>query len=199
MKFLKENSYDIVRLYINQVGITIFSLVLYTSVSLIGDTALTAQLKIWLSVFATVFYFALIYAAAWDFGAKDKIKIDSGRLSPMHTKGAVMSAVANLPNFLLALVCVIISLVSISVGGDVQSNTAFFIFNLILRFTNAMYLGIIQVTFSSITEAGLSYLLQSIGYFVMPIFAIAVTQVGYMLGERNIRIFSSLGKKPDNR
>ena len=40
MKFFKENSYDIVKLFINQIGITIFSFMLYTAVAMIEDESL---------------------------------------------------------------------------------------------------------------------------------------------------------------
>ena len=84
MRFLKENSYDIVRLYINQIGMTIFSLVLYFSVTSLGDNpdsaALYVKLKIGISIFAILFFFALLYTAAWDWGANDKIRIDSGKI-----------------------------------------------------------------------------------------------------------------------
>ena len=61
MKFFKENSYDIVKLFIYQMGITIFSLVLYTAASAVEDAALKLKLRIILSVFATLFYFALSF------------------------------------------------------------------------------------------------------------------------------------------
>ena len=57
MKFLKENSYDILRLYINQIGITIFSLVLYFSVSMLEDKVVSLRLKVAISVFAMLFFF----------------------------------------------------------------------------------------------------------------------------------------------
>ena len=107
MKFLKENGYDILRLYINQIGITIFSLILYFSVSSMEDK--TLGLKIAISVFAILFYFALLYTAAWDWGAKDKIRIDAGREKKRVYKGALMSFFANLINFILAGVCLISS------------------------------------------------------------------------------------------
>lgn len=197
MKLLKENSYDIVRLYINQVGITIFSLVLYTSVNFIDDTALNLKLKVGLSVFATLFYLALIYTAAWEFGAKDKIKIDSGKLSRVPMKGAIMSLVANAPNFILAILTVLMITVYI-LGGAEGFYSAFGIFNLILRFTNAMFLGLIQGVFSGISDVNTSYLWQSVGYFVMPLFSVAATQLGYALGERNIRILGVVGTKFGN-
>ena len=60
MKFLKENSYDIVKLFINQIGIAIFSTVLYTAVGDIEDVALRSGIRIAISAFAMLFYFALL-------------------------------------------------------------------------------------------------------------------------------------------
>ena len=60
MKFFKDNSYDIIKLYINQIGIAIFSLVLYTAIGFLEDAGLNLKLRVVLSVFATLFYFALI-------------------------------------------------------------------------------------------------------------------------------------------
>ena len=198
MKFLKENSYDIVRLYINQVGITIFSLVLYTSIGFINDATLNVQLKIWLSVFATVFYLALLYTAAWEFGAKDKIKIDSGKLSRAPMKGAVMSLVANAPNFVLAIFTILMIVIYI-LGGTEGFYSAFGVFNLLLRFTNAMFLGVIQGIFSGISDEYLSYVWQSVAYLIMPLFSVAATQIGYSLGERNIRILAAFSTKSNDK
>ena len=39
MKRIKDNSYDIVVLIINQIGISIFALVLYTSMGFIGESS----------------------------------------------------------------------------------------------------------------------------------------------------------------
>ena len=65
MRFLKENSYDIVRLYINQIGITIFSLVLYFSITSLSNNpdggALYLKVKIGISIFAILFFYALLY------------------------------------------------------------------------------------------------------------------------------------------
>ena len=196
MKFLKENSYDIVRLYINQIGITIFSLVLYTSISFIEDTSLNLQLKVALSVFASIFYFALLYTASWEYGAKDRIKIDSGRIKYMPFKGTLISLAANAPNFILAIFTIITMAIYLSAGID-GFNTAFAIFNLLLRFTNSMFLGLLQGIFSFITDVNTSHIWQSVGYLVMPLFSVLVTQIGYTFGEKNIRIFSAFAQKPD--
>ena len=136
MKFFKENSYDILRLYINQIGITIFSLLLYFSVASIEDKTLGLRLKIAISVFAILFYFALLYTAAWDWGAKDKIRIDAGRLECKKYKGALMSLIANIPNFILAAGCVITMAVVIKTDSE-AALAANQIFNLILRFSES--------------------------------------------------------------
>jgi FtsH-binding integral membrane protein len=100
MKFVKENSYDIVKLIINQIGITIFSLVLLFTAN---GANLPPVFKPLFSVFSTLFYFALLYTVAWEFGAKDKIKIDSGRYSATKAKGLFLGLWANCVNIFLAI------------------------------------------------------------------------------------------------
>lgn len=41
MKIFKENSYDIVKLYVNQIGIMIFSMLLYTAVGSFENESLS--------------------------------------------------------------------------------------------------------------------------------------------------------------
>ncbi len=197
MKFLKENSYDILRLYINQIGITIFSLVLYFSVSMLEDELLSLRLKVTISVFAMLFFFALLYTAAWDWGAKDRIRVDGGKMKPFRAKGALMATFANAINFLFAGVCIIsMWLYMRGVEGMLSVSQ---IFNLLLRLTNAMYLGLLQGIFSAFeSQADLYNLLQSVGYFIAPLLAIASTHMGYMFGFNNKRIFPAT-QKPQNK
>ncbi len=201
--FFKSNSYEITKLFINQIGITIFSLVLYTAAASIEDEALFSKVRVILSVFAVVFFYALLYTAAWDFGAKDKIKIDSGKMSKSASVGLKMSLIANLPNFVLGF-CAVLFMGLYLFSGTEGFYTAFGVFNLIIRFISAMFLGIIQGLFSfletSDTESRqylLYYFWQSVGYFVVPIFTVAVTHVGYVFGLENKKIFGFLssGKK----
>ena len=189
VKVIKESSHDIVKLLINQVGITVFSIVLYTAVNAIDDEALLGKITVIISVFATVFYFALIYAAAWDFGARDKIRIDSGNLERTQAKGALISFIANIPNFLLAFLAVISILVFISCGSD-GAYSAFSVINFLLGRTNAMFFGAIHGIFASLKSNNEIYLLcQSVAYFIAPIFTVTVTHLGYELGLREFRIF----------
>ena len=133
MKFLKENSYDVVRLFINQVGITIFALVLYTAVGFVEDTQLSRNIKVALSLFATLFYFVLIYTVSWEYGAKDKVRIDTGKLKDDKLKGLKYGLFANLINVILGLVSVI-TLGNYMISGSDGMFTVFGIVNMFMRF-----------------------------------------------------------------
>ena len=198
MKFFKDNSYDIVRLLINQIGITIFSFALMAAIGAIEDPSTYSTVLISASVFATGFYLVLIYTVGWECGAKDKIRIDGGRLAPMPHKGALMALIANIPNFVFTLVAIICMAVYMTTGGE-GLYSAFALFNLFFRFIEAMYLGIIQAIFSGFSyDANLQYLLESIGFFVAPLLAVLATHLGYYLGSKNLRILSFVqGKRTD--
>ncbi|MBE6645293.1 MAG: hypothetical protein E7612_07965 [Ruminococcaceae bacterium] len=191
MRFLKENSYDIVRLYINQIGITIFSLVLYFSITSLSDNpdnpGMYLKVKIGISILATVFFYALLYTAAWDWGANDKIRIDAGKINKRIGKGALIAATANSLNFVLAGGCVISELVYANGEGIVSQ-----IFRPFLLLTNAMYIGVVQGICSNMTN---TILAESVAYLIFPLLAITVVSVGYIFGMKYIKIFPSSNKK----
>ena len=61
MKFLKENSYDIIKLYITQIGIAIFSFMIYTAAGMISkDSTVSSTILVIVSLFSTGFFFALL-------------------------------------------------------------------------------------------------------------------------------------------
>ena len=201
--FFKDNSYEIVKLFINQIGITIFSLVLYTAASSIEDAALFSKIRMALSVFAILFFYALLYTVAWDYGARDKIKIDSGKLVESKFGGLKMALFANLPNFLLAFLATLFIGLYILTGVE-GFFTAFGVFNLVVRFLSSMFLGLLQGIFAFLETddtASKQYLFyffwQSVGYFVVPVFTVAVTHLGYVFGLNERKIFktSISGKK----
>ena len=203
MKFFKENSYDIVKLFINQVGITIFSFMLYTAVAMIENDSLFLKINTFVSVFAILFYFSLLYTAAWDIGAKDKIRIDSGKMIPTPWKGLKMAILANVPNFLLASLAVMFMGIYMVFGGE-WFYSAFFVLNMLIRFILAMFLGVIQGLFSFIATNDPEsayfcpyYFWQAVGYLVAPVLSILVTHFGYKMGsvERRLLGFITVSKK----
>ena len=199
MKIFKENSYDIVRLYVNQLGIMIFSMLLYTAVGSFENESLSGALSIFVSIFSTCFYLVLIYYAMWEIGAKDKIRIDGGRMEPCGKKGLVMGLLANVPNLVLGLFTVVLLALFMAVGND-GIYAAFLIFNTILRFHASMLLGFI----TAIVPTGLSsgaidyveFLVEAILFTALPLLSVAVTHLAYYLGSREKKILSLFsGKK----
>ena len=200
MKFFKENSYDIVKLLLNQIGIAIFSLAVYVAPSA-GEGSFFSKFAIYLSILAALFYFVLIYITCWDFGSKDKMRFDSGKIELVKNKGLKLGLCANIPNFVLAGIAVVFMGIYLASGNEVLYSL-FFTFNLFIRFTGAMFLGLIQGVFSFLKDKNdLYYLWQTVGYFIVPFITVLVAHLGYELGVRDIRMFGfiSLNRNNDNQ
>lgn len=131
--FLKEHSYNMVKLFLNQIGMTVFGTMLALALSR-HESMLLAS-----GVFSVIFFLALNYSVLWEIGAKDKIRIDGGRLAPMHGKGAIISAGANIPNIVLTLLMGLGVLI-----GTRASESMSIICNAVLRLLNGMYLSVLK-------------------------------------------------------
>ncbi len=186
MSIVKRHSYDIVKLYINQIGITVFSLILITALGSISDSML---LRFGLSVFTTLFFSVIIYTTAWDLGAKDKLSYESGRGDYHPMKGLLLSIFANIPNFVFAgfgAVCLALSNTGVyafySIGAVLLT---------IAKFTMAIYLGIVQLIVSFASDWGVTNysIVTAIGFLIVPAIAIFVTQLGYHLGLKEKKLF----------
>lgn len=193
MRFLKENSYNVIKFYINQLGISIFSLLLYSSVATMKNEEISLRLTIAISVFAILFYFVLIYTASWDMGASDIIRIEAGRMQKQKFKGALIAFFANIANLILAGMCVISML--LYMNGNEGAIALSQIANAILRLTYAMNIGLLQGIFQTFSsDANMYNLLQSCGYLVLPLISIMITHFGYIFGMKNFRIFPTSKK-----
>lgn len=194
MSYLKDNSYDIVRLYINQIGITIFSLFLYTAVAMMGDDVFFG-LKLAVSIFSTLFYLCLVHNVVWEIGASDKIRFDSGKVARTPLKGFLLSLFANIPNFVLALLSVLFS--TLMLFGVDWATSAFSVVFVILRFHTAMYMGVIQ---GSVPAGGASIdpvdcLIESILFVVLPLVAVGLAHLSYWLGTKEIKLLGFMESK----
>ena len=196
MKFFKENSYDIVKLFVNQIGIAIFSMALYTAVSIAIPTDYSsAGIEFVLSVAATLFYLVLIYIAVWEMGAKDAIRIESGKMKRGKCKGLALGTLANLPNFILTGSALIFMGIHILAGTE-WCTSVFAVLNLIFGFIESMYLGMIINIIPVIQDApdciqDVAFFWRTLAYFVAPILSLATTTIAYELGLRNKRIFAA--------
>jgi hypothetical protein len=168
---------------------------MYTSAGFIqANTSLSATFQIIISVFSILFYYVLLYTAAWDWGANDKIRADSGRCTLDKTRALKMIAISNIPNYIFVIVPIIGY--GLSTAGVetflVKVGTVFFT---ILRFTASMFQGVVVNVFDflrSDAEGATNisfYLALACGYAVMILVTIAVTHFAYALGSRDKKLF----------
>ena len=135
--FFKKYSYESVLLFVNQVAIGLFGLVLVLAAGKAGNTTLRTVT----SVFAIAFYLFLQFSSMWRVGSDDRVSIDLGKKNKDMTVPFKVWLLANSLNLILALL-VSLSIWFASVGtfasiGTVAT-TAKFIFE-------GMYVGVLAI------------------------------------------------------
>lgn len=185
LNFLKENSYTIFKMFVNQVGMTIFGLTLSMA------TAQNNTLLLLSSIFSMLFYLVLLYTMTWDIGYEEKIRIEGKRLKFIPLKGVYMSLFANIPNFILA-VLILVGYYGggiTNVGGKLLGPT--WALNMvgtckaIIVFIEGMYNGIVSIVFHNAPWANL--------LITLP--AIITCGLAYVAGVKGFRIFPANPKK----
>jgi hypothetical protein len=189
ISFLKENSYYMVKMLVDQLAMTIFGTMLAIAASR------SPQLLLASSIFSILFYLFILYSVGWEIGAKDKIKIDGGRLRPMPSKGFFIALGANIPNLLLALLMGLGVLIGTEWAGNIS-----FVCNAIARLTEGMYLGVIKTLEDLLyTDAKISDVWWWFIIITLP--AMFTGWFSYYMGMTGRRISTVFGIKikPDNR
>ena len=182
--FFSNYSYSIIKMFVNQFAISIFGSVLAMATISSGNDILT----FFVSCFAIVFYLFLIYTMVWEIGAKDKISVDVGKKEYRPYTGLLMALVANIPNFIIAIVYTIASpLMSTHAwAGNTAAVTVFASFII-----QGMYRGVI----STVSIAGVSMNQIWWTYFVIIIPSLIASFAAYYLGHKNFRFFAALTQK----
>lgn len=173
--FWSENSKIIGKIILNQFGSTFLGIMVITAAS--SAQSQKAWLMLFASAFASLFYLFLIYNVIWEKGGQDRIRIDGGRAVKKPLKGLMISLVANIPNFILALIVIISNPLKATHEWAATLNVAG---RAICLLWEGMYQGFVSY-FSP--HNPLIHLL-----YIFP--AIAVTTFGYLLGLNNKRILS---------
>ncbi|MBQ7821443.1 MAG: hypothetical protein IJ391_04080 [Clostridia bacterium] len=178
LTFLKENADNIVKLAVNQIAMTIFGLLLSAA------TVTNKTLLLVTGILSILFYMYLLYTSAWDIGAHDKIRIDGGRLKRMPLKGLYLSLAANSVNILLALIAIICYYLGVQFGFEWAAGTMAVCYN-ISWLLNGMYNAVLS--FISVGQLKFWLMLAA----VIP--ALVFTELAYLAGSNNYRIFGFLG------
>lgn len=185
-EFFKKNMSMIVKMFVNQIAMMIFGLVLSMA------TYQNETLYLATSVFAICFYMVLLYTMSWETGISDKIRVDAGRQKYEPHRYIFVSLAANSINILLALLAII----GFAINGfsyDVNIEWAYDIYgicNNIARFIQGMYYGL------------LSYVLphNPFGLILIVLPSVASCWLGYYIGVkgRTIRSFFGIKTAYDN-
>ena len=177
--FIKENSYLMFKMFVNQLGMTIFAITL-TFATTQNDT-----LFLIVSIFSILFYMVLLYFMTWDIGFEDKTRIDAGRMKFLPLKGLYLSLFANIPNIILALMITVgyYGASSFNAAGYPSSPewavNAYGVGKVVAGLLEAMYTGIINIWFGPSPWA----------YFTIIAPALITCMIAYVMGVKGLRVF----------
>ena len=199
MSFFKANSYDIVKIYITQIGISIFSTMMYLSAGMIkADSTVAWWISLIISIFATGFFFALLYCTAWEWGGKDKIRADGGKIALDTAKGLKMGLIGNIPNFIFTVIA-FVAFIICNTNKESFIGPAGAVCSVIIRFTASMYQGIVENSLSFLKGDGygefIFYIFQSAFFFVLALVSVLAVHIGYVMGAKETRILGIFKSK----
>ncbi|MBE6596039.1 MAG: hypothetical protein E7641_00050 [Ruminococcaceae bacterium] len=171
--FLHNYSYSAIKMFVNQFAISIFGAML----SMATTAAKNDTLAIILSVISILFYLFLLYTCAWEIGAKDRISVDIGKKKYRPHTGLLVSLLANVSNFIIALVFAIFKPLAQS---EWAANVCA-IASLAATLLEGMYLGVI----TTVSIGGVPLNAIAITFFVITIPAMITSWIAYFLGFKN--------------
>lgn len=182
--FYTKNMKLIHKFLLNQIALSLFGFMTIMSMSSFGRTAMYVT-----TVFAVLFFAALLYDNAWDEGARDRNKISNGRLNPRPFHGVKLALFSYIPTLLFLIPLLILSFISIlGVNG---LDTVISIFKAIVIFIpNGMYLGFSYGLPDIFPET------QCFFYVLYLIPAVVAYGLGYYLGTEDKQIKCFFGMAP---
>lgn len=173
-------------------GAVIRKLLLYQFVSaVVGMMLALAVLSAkWLnmltSVVSVMFYCYFIYTGIWDAAAKDRLKVDGGRMSKDMTKGLKLALAANIPNIVLGVLAFVFCAIGSFTQLEWAGNGGVLIVG-IARLWQAMYNGII-VFIVPTGLTGWGFILSNLIYLAITIPAFVISHIAYHMGFNGLRI-----------
>ena len=176
IKFIKDNKDMILKVLINQVGMSIFGVVLFMASITAGHSndGLGGWMKIITSLFSIGFYLVLLYTLSKEEGLKDQIRIESGRKKRDNFRFLKVSLIANFGNIIMGVVMIVVTLLQIGVpeGQETVAGAIGSVVIVLITFIQGMYIGILDTVFNMNCVACLC--------IVLP--AVIACSVGYIAG-----------------
>jgi hypothetical protein len=174
-------------MFVNQFAISLFGSTLAMATMASNNNAFTAVV----SIGAVIFYMFLLYIMTWEIGAKDRVSVDIGKKEYKPFTGVILSLIANIPNYLLALVFAVgyPFMATHEWAGNLAA-----VVKTILVLIEGMYVGLLAVV--KIDAVPLNSFWWT--YFVITLPAILTCGISYFFGHKNIRFTSLLLYKDPN-
>ena len=183
MRFFKKNSYEIMRLFVIQMGMMIFSFIVSTAALRVTakNEAMKGTAHLAVCVLATLFYLFVLYTTVWHVGFARSERLENGHAKKDKLYGAKIALFANVPNLFF---CVLMAIGLLRFVFDNSFLIALFgVSRLLEGVLNAHYLGIINAI-----SASDNYLLITALSFLSILPSLLVSQIACRLGEKNIRL-----------
>ena len=180
--FMSRYSYESVHLFLNQIAISLFGLVL----AMAALKAESMPLRIVTSVFSVLFFLFLQYIAMWKVGANDRLSFDLGKLKRDYTVPLKMWLLSNSLNLLLALLIAIPQWIGDTEGGFAAVGGVARVIKLIIE---GIYTGLLSLRVDGVLLHGLWYM-----HFLTTLPALIVILAAYVCGFNNLKLFKSDGK-----
>ncbi len=176
--FLKERSYDIVKMFVDQIALSLFGISLA-----IASPGLT--LRVVTGIFSVVFYLFLICHLVWTIGYKDKGRVARGEAPASRFTGLYLGLAASSLNFLIAIFITLGTFLShvpffSNVGG--ASITA----GLLLE---GMYMGLLAIRVNDIPLNSMWFM-----WFIITIPMILTSTLAYIAGTHELCFFKPKSK-----
>lgn len=181
------------RLFVNQIGITFFALVLTMAVARMENDSF----KLWVSIFSILFYLCLIYSVMWEAGAANAVPIEAGRMEKDKLFSLKASLFASVPNLVLAFFMLIFFLLGF-VASQNWAGGVYGVLHIVAGLFEAMYVGL----FATILEgfSGTEQQLVATLLYLFSSLPLVLVSVGaYALGFRNIRLFGKATAPKDKK
>ena len=193
MRFVKENSYEIVRLMLNQFAMAVFGLVLTFATRMATDGAFTT-LTLAASLLSIGLYLYVLYATVQELGAKDKIRIDGGRAKADKLRGMKLMLWAQIPNFIMLFFMLLGYLLFYVFTTNAAGGGMLAITNVLMYFFQSMYNGLIGA-FVGTEESSRNYLMSFLLYLFSVVPGILVCYGSYIMGLKDKTLSSLFRKK----
>lgn len=177
MDFIKKNTGALTKMIVNQIGLIIFSAVINTTISTMGEE-LQDNMSVVASFFAVAFYMFLIFYAMREIGNTDSVKIESGRMEYDSLFGLKIGFLSAVPNYLFSFL-MLIGLLFIQTGfGSTLYSIGGIACLLVLQ---PMYSGIIAFLLRVLSPAS-TQLFTAVCYLLTPALAPVAAWLGYRYG-----------------